>query len=97
MNDQGNSIIEIEDKSLLNACINETGTMIFDFSLSRLREDGSACSNFNSVTPSGGDPATIVAETNNITQSSVSTYETVNADFMVNPITIGITVNCNNP
>lgn len=96
-NEQGNAITELPDKSLLFAGINEAAVNVYDITISKIKEDGSACGNYNPVSPTGGGPATIVLETNNITQTSVSSYETVNADVIVNSVNFITTANCNNP
>lgn len=97
MNEQCNAINEFSDRSIISAGIKEIGTTIYDFTISRIQEDGSACGDYTAVTPSGGDPATIVSETNSITQTSVSSYETVNADFIENPVSISNSLICKNP
>ncbi|RPI12921.1 MAG: hypothetical protein EHM58_19465 [Ignavibacteriae bacterium] len=96
-NEQGNSIFELGDNGLVIAGIKQTSANINDITVSRLKEDGTACGNYNSVSPSGGDPVTSVIETNNITALSVTTFETVNANIIVNTASFNSEVNCSNP
>lgn len=93
-NESGTSIIENVDNTLILTGISETALNVFDVQIFGLKNDGSGCTGNTSVSPLGGDPVTPVINYNNISMMDALTVETAAAPVMVNPIVIGVSVQC---